>query len=165
MTLARDPNSFDQAVKTIIDLLGRPTVARLVERSESAVDAWSNPNVAATPSLEQAKLLDIAFQRGGGTGAPIREAYEFQVDSGVRSVAPCHDALTDEICRVMREFGEAMASCSTLVKRGASPNQIMSAAVEAKDLFDAVQDLLLRLTSFLSDGAGPAEGFDGGRPQ
>ncbi|MEI6419543.1 MAG: hypothetical protein WCO82_10770, partial [Sphingomonadales bacterium] len=87
MTKLRPPLSFDQAVTRVAGLIGWDECAALVGRSARAVRAWSDPDAEASPSIEQALVLDLAYRAMGGEGAPIFEVYAARLDSEAQAAS------------------------------------------------------------------------------
>lgn len=144
MTKLRPPLSFEQAVTRIAGLLGWETCAGLVGRSTRAIRAWSDPDAEASPSIEQALILDTAYRHAGGEGSPIFEVYAAKLDLDAQSTSGsrCLPQLT---ASAARENGEALAAL-TLASQPCAPLAVRAAAKrEVEQGIQALGQALLAL--------------------
>jgi hypothetical protein len=162
MTNPRTPKTFADAMTRVAGLLTWEVCAKLVKRSTRCVRNWSEPACAKRPTVDQALILDAAYQREGGEGAPFREAYEFLLDVRVTEQTACQRALADEIATFALESGEAISFSMAITHSNASPAAVHRAVAEATHAHTASAALLRRLASFLPFGAGSHAGKLGG---
>lgn len=118
MTKLRPPLSFDQAITRIAGVLGWEGAAALVGRSARAVRAWSDPDADASPSIEQALILDLAYRAAGGEGSPLFEVYAAKLDLDAQSAAASR-ALPELTAAAARESGEAIGALALASQPGA----------------------------------------------
>ena len=82
----RRPGTLSAAITEIKFKLTEATCAGIVERSESLVRKWADPDDPALPNLRQSLLLDVEYVRAGFGEAPIQNWYldqlEYFVDDG-----------------------------------------------------------------------------------
>lgn len=110
VTHARAPGSIEQALDRIA---GEPLVggwaamATIVERGESTVRNWANPTTPESIPLDLALRLDLAWQKAGLAGAPIRDAYNGLADQLREAEFGCQLELLRAAAVFARENGEA----------------------------------------------------------
>jgi len=126
MTKLRPPLSFDQAITRIAGVLGWEGAAALVGRSARAVRAWSDPDADASPCIEHALILDLAYRAAGGEGSPLFEVYAARLDLEA-SRATASRALPDLTAAAARESGEAIGAL-TLASQPGAPLAVRAAA-------------------------------------
>lgn len=165
MTNPRTPKTFADAMTRVAGLLTWEVCAKLVKRSTRCVRNWSEPACAKRPTVDQALILDAAYQREGGEGAPFREAYEFLLDVRVTDQTACQRALAGETATFALESGQAVAAAIAVTQSNASPRDILRAVAEVTHAHTASAALLRRLTSFRPFGAGSHAGKLGGTHQ
>ncbi|USI72694.1 hypothetical protein [Sphingomonas morindae] len=158
MTKPRAPLSFAQAVALIAGRVGYARLAHLVGRSERAVRYWSESECRTTPSLGQAKAMDLAWRAAGGAGFPMLESYARQLHSESLAARACAAGLAEDLAAVARETADAIATGIAVTRPGAGAGAIRHAIAEAEEASGATTRLLGRLKSFLSGtSAGRAE--------
>lgn len=162
MTKLRVPNSWAAAVTRICDRVGDPAAAAAVGKCARLVRAWSDPDDAKLPSLDQALALSAAYAIAGGEDAPFLDAFAFQLNAKTNECTPCRRALTADVALAVREFGEACASALRLTDPDASPRDAHRAFADAQEADDAIDGLLRRLSSILALGMAPATTNFGG---
>ena len=155
MTKARTPLTIPHAVTKIVGVLGAPTSARVVGRSERRIYKWMDPDSDLAPSLPQAIALDAAYRAAGGDGAPLYEVYADLLGEEVALHAACQLRLADDLARASREFGEAAEATIAVIKPNAGEREVHRALAEAEEAHGATGALLRRLKTFLPFGAGP----------
>ncbi len=84
--------SFEGAVQVIIAELGEDAAADAVDRSQSLIRKWSDPDHPSLPALDLALALDAAFVNATGREGPISAIYthQLELDTDVRDVAPAN---------------------------------------------------------------------------
>ncbi len=154
MTKPRTPLTFPDAVTRVAGVLTFAAMAKLLKRSDRCVRNWSDPGTGASPSIVQALALDAAYRLAGGEGSPILEAYASQLDAQLAALTACTSALAGDLGIAARECGEAISSAVAVTQPGASISQVHCALVESEQARSALAQVIERLTSFLSRGAG-----------
>ncbi|RDE04671.1 hypothetical protein [Sphingomonas aracearum] len=162
MTLPRTPETFADAATRVAGHLGYKVAARIVRRSERLVYKWAHPSSTATPSIEQALALDVAFQSAGGEGAPFHDAYNFQLGIRVAEQTACQRELLQEITVATREAGEGLAAALVITQPNSTPREKHWAFVQVDEAHTAIGAVKARLAKFLPFGAGPDAGKAGG---
>lgn len=71
----RSPKTFAAAVTRIKAVLGESTCAEIVDRSESLIRKWADPDHESQPSLSQAVALDSAYVSSGRGDPPLLQVY------------------------------------------------------------------------------------------
>jgi hypothetical protein len=149
MTQPRERLTISDAITRIVGLLHASRAAEIVDRSETTIYNWINPVHEATPNLTQALALDAAYRAAGGDGAPIHEAYAFQLDLAVVDQSASQLELSIDIGEVARECGDAIASGIVITQPGADPSLVHHALVQANEAQSAVAKMIGRLKGFL----------------
>jgi hypothetical protein len=155
VTKFRTPLTFPDAITRVAGVLTFKGMANLLSRSDRCVRNWSDPETMASPSLAQALTLDAAYRLAGGDGSPILEAYAFQLDAQITELSACTSALAADLGIAARECGEAISSAVAVTQGGASISEVHCALVESEQARSALAQVIERLKSFLSRGAGP----------
>ena len=109
MTKVRAPLSIDAAITRVAGAFpgGFRDLATLLDRHESTVRAWGDPDKPEQLSFATAITLDIAFQRAGGDGRPLFETYALQVQVAREDAFACEIALARRACVMIREGAQA----------------------------------------------------------
>lgn len=158
----RIPRSLAHAMTRIVAGIGEDEAARLAGRSRHAIRAWTNPDRGACPSIAQAIALDAAFQAAGGDGAPLREAYDAQLEISVTRLTACHRDLAAELATAAGECGNAIAAAAPLTQPGFTPNHASRALLEIDDAENALGRLRRRIHGFLPAARGRSAAKAGG---
>lgn len=146
MTKARIPGTWSAAVTQIAEQLGVRRAAHAAGVADRTIYKWSDPDMAATPTLAQAAALDRAYVAAGGTALPLFECYRRAVDQAA-DLAACRQALVGEIAGLAKEAGEAV-SCSLEASRpDAGRADMLRAMRETHEAAQAVGALSRRLRS------------------
>ncbi len=82
----RHPKEFATAVTRIRAALGEIDCARAVDRSDSLIRKWADPDHPAIPNLDQALMLDSAYVAAGHGEAPILGLYEELLENRINGV-------------------------------------------------------------------------------
>lgn len=164
MTLPRTPDTSAHAVLRIAGTIGYDNAAHIVGRKAACIRDWTNEATPSCPSFAQAIALDSAYIAAGGETAPLRDAYQAQLDVIVAERTACTRALSAEMATVAREYGDLFAAGLAVCQPGHSPNDVQRALLEADQAEGALAAFKRRLFSFLSTGAGPV-GKAGGSHQ
>ncbi|WP_174297233.1 hypothetical protein [Sphingomonas bacterium] len=151
MTKARHPVSIERALCRISGILDWPEMGRIVSRDARTVRAWSEPDRQIGPTLHHAILLDAAYRRAGGKGAPLHEAFGYLVEAACTDLYPTADELAQRAVRCIKEGGEANAAI-VLASRPDATQEDRSVA--AREVREAIEELSQTLP-LLTQGAGP----------
>lgn len=145
MTKERAPLTFAQAVTRVAGLLGWEEAARVVERSERTLRLWSEPGSGASPTIEQALKLDVAYQAAGGRGAPIFETYAARLDRETVDALADLEALAISTAATAKETGEAVSALILAARPGATRTDRVRAELEAGEAISALSTSLRQL--------------------
>lgn len=116
MTKVRQPLTPYRALCRIEEVLGWDGIATVIEKNVWHCRKMSDPDTGREISLRDAARLDAAYQRAGGIGAPLREAFDAMLDlMGDADTDPL-DLLTAS-SRAAKEAGEAVAAALDAVRR------------------------------------------------
>ena len=130
MTKVRPPLTFAQGVTRIAGLIGWAEAAAIVGRKERTVRLWSEPDQGGSCTLDQARDLDAAFKAASGEGAPLLDAYAFQLEVQIAMQSACRRELAAGIEEAAREAGEAIAFSIAILDPAATPAQHHRALAE-----------------------------------
>lgn len=107
MTKPRAPLTYDNALSRIAGQIGWDAMAVAVGQKERTVRDWGDPDLERGCPIEAAELLDLAFQAGGGDGAPMHETYTLRLDVARQSKFADQVAMARAACTLIREGSEA----------------------------------------------------------
>lgn len=122
MTKHRPPLSIDAGLARIIGQLpgGYAEASALTQRSESLVRKWGDPDCREKISVDDAIVLDLAYQQAGGIGSPIFEAYSVLLDMRKAERFALPIALSRVLPEVMKENSEAEIALANAAQHGAN---------------------------------------------
>jgi len=83
----RTPGTLSAAINEIKRKLTEEKCAEILERSESLIRKWADPDDPALPNLRQSLLLDAAYIQAGFGEPPIQSWYMDRLD-GIMSDTP-----------------------------------------------------------------------------
>lgn len=144
----RAPGSIEQALDKLAGepLLGGWTnLAAIVGRAENTVRNWANPTTDESIPLALALRLDLAWQRAGLLGAPIRDAYNALADQQREGEFGCQIELTRGTAVFARENGQAEEALLMASLPGAGEAEIAAAERELSDVTALASDLAGKL--------------------
>lgn len=143
MTKLRSPLTPYRALTRIVDLIGWDGCATVCEKSEWTMRKYADPDTEREISLRDAIRLDTAFQRAGGEGAPLFEAYAARLEIERHSIEnpDCLIGLTREAARESGEAIDAVLSLTT----GGNKHAALKEAEEALVSFNKVVMTLKRI--------------------
>lgn len=160
MTKHRAPCSVEQALCRISGVIDWPIMGAVVERDARTVRLWSEPDRPEGISLRHAILLDAAYRRAGGKGAPLHEAFGYLVDAACTDLYPSGDELAACAIRCIKEGGEANAAIVLASRPDATDDERSAAAREVQEAIEELSHTLPYLTKSAGlDGVG--EGITG----
>lgn len=149
MTKQRAPLSIDAGLARIAGQLtaGWLAMADVSGRKERTVRNWGDPDTPEQIPLDCAIALDLAYQAAGGEGAPLFEAYSFQLE--LAEVARFADriALGRKVADAMREGGEANAALVLAAQPGATPSHRANAHREVCEQIEALKFIAAHLAA------------------
>ena len=112
----RHPVTFKGALTRILGQLGL-TASNVVQRSDSLVRAWADPDRIEYPSVENALQLDIAMRHAFGT-APIFDVYRQLLDDATQGLAHVAADPATRMLQATAEFGELAAGLAAALGDG-----------------------------------------------
>lgn len=147
MTKHRAPLSIDAGLARIAGQIpgGYRRMADLTGRQARTVRNWGDPDTPEQIPLDCAIILDLAYQAEGGDGAPLYEAYAFQLEMAEVTRFADRIALGCAAAQAMKEGGEAAAALVMAARPGASAADGLSARREILEHIDALKRLLPHL--------------------
>ncbi|MFN3806750.1 hypothetical protein [Asticcacaulis sp.] len=117
MTKHRPALTPYRALARIADLIGWDGCAAVCEKSEWTMRKYADPDTEREISLRDAIRLDTAFQRAGGEGAPLFEAYATRLE--IERQSPGNpDCMVGLAREAAREGGEAIDAMLSLLNGG-----------------------------------------------
>lgn len=132
MTKERDALTPYRALCEIEKVLGWDGIAQIIEKNVWHCRKMSDPDTGREISLRDAARLDAAFQRAGGLGSPLREAFDAMLDLMADQEANPADLLT-AASRAAKEAGEAVAAALIAARRKDCPITRRDAVKEAEE--------------------------------
>jgi hypothetical protein len=150
MTKLRDPLTFGQAITRIAGVLGWEETASIVGKGKRLVRLWSEPDKRCNCTLDQARNLDAAYRAAGGEGAPLLEAYAFQLEFQIARENACRHELAETIAEVSREAGEAVAASVAILNPRASPTDLHRALADVGEAQSSIAKLMRRVTAIVA---------------
>ncbi|MES2042576.1 MAG: hypothetical protein V4475_01805 [Pseudomonadota bacterium] len=152
MTKPRAPLTFENALARIAGQIGWAAMAEAASAGlrtvkERTVRNWGDPDTPERCAIEDAMLLDIAYQTGGGLGAPMFETYSLMLDQ-VRTERFSDQAeLGKRTIAAVRENSEAEAALIAASLPGANPADYANALREVEEAVAALKQTLPLLTN------------------
>jgi hypothetical protein len=110
MTKERQPLTPYRALTKISGLLGWDGCATVIDKKETTLRKYSDPDTGRELSMRDAIRLDAAYRRAGGLGAPLFEAYATALDMGWPADQIDGADLLAAISAVAKEAGEAVSA-------------------------------------------------------
>lgn len=135
MTKHRPPLSVDAALARVAGQLERgwDDMADLTRRKIGLIRAWADPARRERIPLEDAILLDLAYRKSGGLGAPLFECYGTQLQvEGLEWFAE-EVALGRHAAQLIKECGEAEAAVVLASQPGATSRERREALVQVEE--------------------------------
>ena len=133
-----------RALHEIADLLGWDGCAAVLDKSESTVRKWADPDTEREISLQAAIRLDAAYMRAGGKCAPLFECYAARLD-----LAADQDndqaVIMEAVSTAAKETGEAIAAVIDSVGRSKDHAAVARALIETEEGIGALQALRHKL--------------------
>jgi hypothetical protein len=148
MTKLRKPLTPYRALLRIEEVLGWDGIAEVTGKNPWHCRKLSDPDTGREISLRDAARLDAAFQRNGGIGAPLREAYDALLLS-LCDPSTVHCDLLAGASRAAKEAGEAVAAVLDAAAKVDCAKARRNAVKEAEEAVAA----LLSMISTLKAGA------------
>lgn len=134
MTKLKPPASIEAAIARIAGQLpgGHAEAASIVARTPSTVYAWGDTDREESIPLNCAIALDIAFQKAGGVGSPIRDAYEVILEGARAEEFADQVELARATAELIRENGDAESALILAALPGADDAELLKAQHEAE---------------------------------
>lgn len=133
----RPARSFEKAIQFIIARLGEERAAEAVGRSTSLMRKWSDQDNDALPSLKQALALDRAFIEIIKEPAPIRAAYNGQLEKTIDEITPKSETIGEAYFNMQLAVGGVTRLLADLML------QHKTTSIDELKLSPVVKELLL----------------------
>ena len=133
-----------KALAKIADLLGWDGCAAVLDKSESILRKWGDPDAEREMSLQAAIRLDAAYMRAGGGSAPLFECYAARLDLDAHD-GPEKTHLLKATGSAAKETGEAVAAALEAASRANDGATMDRAMDEAKEGIESLHALLFTL--------------------
>ena len=142
MTKLRAPLSFEDAITRVAGVLGWAEACKAIGKEDRTLRAYSDPDDPRQLGVGDALILDAAYQRAGGDGAPIYEAYALQLEVSASALSACTQELARRAAVAAKEGGQAVSSLIAATLPGATPADRALAIREVREARDALRDTL-----------------------
>ncbi len=149
MTKTRAPVTFENALARIAGQIGWEKVGEVLGIKERMARYYGEPDSPFAPErllLSQVIALDVAFQLGGGDGAPMYETYGLMLKARMAEQFADKAALGILTIDVIREGSEAHAALVRAQLPGATDQDRALAAGETEEAIAALTRTLPLLT-------------------
>jgi len=153
MTKHRPPLSVDAALARVAGQLenGWDEMAEVTSRKIGLIRAWADPARRERIPLDDAILLDLAYRRAGGLGAPHFECFGARLQAEGLEWFAEEIALARHAATLIRECSEAEAAVVIASQPGATPRERAHALREVEEAIA----VLARARTMLSGAALP----------
>lgn len=157
MTRPRTPLSIDAAIARVMAQLGGwPKVAEVTGYKPRTCEKWGAFDIAEPDDIDARDIparaivkLDIAYQAGGGIGAPITEAIADMVKcAAAQAFGDKQELLTDTI-DLIREGNDAEIALLEATQPEAGEAELVIAQRETLQLRRKTDTALVRLAAML----------------
>ena len=142
MTKPRAPLTYGNAIAKIAGQIGWESMGLAVGQAERTVRDWGDPDVERGCPIEAAELLDIAYQKAGGEGAPMLDTFTARLDRAREVAFADQVAIAKGTCILSREGGQAIEALILLTMPGASELQRQNAFRELEEFLAAGRAML-----------------------
>ena len=141
MTKHRAPLSVEQALQRIAGELagGVDEMAQITGHAPGYIRALGDPGRRERLSVDDAIVLDIAYQAAGGVGAPVFEAYAYKLELAELDSFANQHSLGLLLSEITREAGEAHSAIALASLPGRSENDRRAAEKEAVEAIEALK--------------------------
>ena len=139
MTKPRAPLTYDNALTRIAAQIGWAAMAEAVGQRERTVRDWGDPDLERRCPIEAAELLDLAFQAGGGQGAPMLETYSLRLEAAHTHRFAAGIDLARAVCAMIREGAEAKEKMIVASFPGATDQDRRDALRELEEFIAAAR--------------------------
>lgn len=147
----RTPGTLSSAINRIKNRLSEKECARILERSESLIRKWVDPDDPSLPNLRQCLMLDAAYIQGGFGDPPIQNWYMQRLE-GITSGEPKKaEDLVLATLQAQAAIGQLAALVAEFSKRGGyrkehlSPNEraiLLNLISDLSSNFDLLEDAI-----------------------
>lgn len=139
MTKPRAPLTYDNALTRIAAQIGWAAMAEAVGQRERTVRDWGDPDLERGCPIEAAELLDLAFQTGGGEGAPMHETYSLRLEAAYAHRFATGIDLARTVCNMIREGAQAKEKMIIASLPGATDQDRRDALRELEEFIAAAR--------------------------
>lgn len=150
MTKEREPLSIDAALARIAGHVpgSWKAMAAEVKRSEFTVRKWGDEASKRQITVKAMIVLDLLYEREGGTGYPLHQAYGHLLNVAVADRYVSQFEFLGRIADIVKETGDAESALMRLAMPGATEadrRKAVGEMIEAVDHFNSLLPLLERL--------------------
>ena len=140
----RAPLSTDQALARIAGQLpgGFVEMARILDRSESLVRGWSDPDRRERIPMDDAITLDLAYRAAGGDGSPLFDSYAVRLDLAAAARFSEQFNLLALTEGLSKETGEGITALIGACHPDAGPAERKRALKEVADVLEPIRAIL-----------------------
>lgn len=164
MTKSRAPLTFDNALARIAGQIGWPAMAEATGRVVRTVRRWGDPDADESCPIDCALALDLAFQQGGGIGAPMFETYALRLEAERAEIFADQAELTRLAALGLREGSEAIAAQLACTLPDATPAIAVAAVRETEESIAAQTSALALLRRLIPTLGRPPAAAEKDRP-
>ena len=137
MTKRRAALTYELALTKVAGLIGWPRCAEILAVAERTVRNWSDPDAAANIRMDAAEALDVAWQQGGGNGAPFLEVYATRLKAALVDCLGSAEAIADAAAAAAKEGGEAVSWAIRASRPDATEADYAAAEREIEEAIEA----------------------------
>jgi hypothetical protein len=141
MTTHKAPTTVEAALGRIMGQIhgGAAKMAEITSRKEHMIYAWGNPTRREKVPVEDAILLDLAFQAAGGIGAPLHEFYSLQLELETATRFAEQQALNNSLPIIIKEVSEAEIAIHHASRPDASARDMSEGMREVEEAIAALR--------------------------
>ena len=140
----RVAGTLSAAISEIKNRLSEQECAKIVDRSESLIRKWADPDDPALPNLRQSLLLDAAYIHGGFGEPPIQAWYVDRLDKIVSDDPNDAEDIIVSTLRAQASLGQIAAAVNQFTDGSSEHGKDLSSNERAV-LLNMVQELSLNL--------------------
>lgn len=140
----RMPGTLSAALNEIKGKLTERRCAEIVERSESLIRKWADPDDPALPNLRQSLLLDAAYMRAGFGEPPIQSWYMDRLDEVISDTPNDTTSIVQSTLHAQSALGNIALAVAQFTEGGSEHGEALSSNERAV-LLGMVEKLSLGL--------------------
>lgn len=141
MTKVRAPLTVDAALSRIAGQLegGWEEMGRAVDKSASYLRACGDPERREKLSIDDAIVLDLAYEASGGEGYPLYMTYEAKLELAQAERFACRFALLRRTAALIKEGGEAHSALARACLPDATEADFRAAQRELAEAWEEIR--------------------------